>query len=333
MNDDRRRAGRGGSERDRGWGAPVRGRGGSRDDVGRDERDNRRPPRVPEPPLPEDADAGGLDRSLLSELRTLSKENAEGVGGHLVMVGRMLDAEDLDRALAHAEAAARRAGRIAGVREALGVVHYRRGEWSKALAELRTARRLSGSQHLLPLLADVERGLGRPERALELAASPEAAQLGPAEQVELVIVVAGARADLGQHAAAVLLLEEPAKRSTPKQPWAARLRYAYAAALEADGREEQALEWYARAAEVDALGETDAAELLGRGEESWVVDLGDDEVDDGGEEAVDAAGRRDGGESADAARAGGSAPAAAEPGASEQAADDRPTTTRGTTGS
>ena len=252
--------------------------GGERPDV-------RRPPRIPEPPLPEDADAGGLDRSLRAELRTLSKENAEGVGGHLVMVGRLLDAEDFDLALAHAEAAARRAGRVAGVRETLGVVHYRRGEWAKALAEFRTARRLSGSQHLLPLMADVERGLGRPERAVELAASPEAAQLAAAEQVELAIVVTGARADLGQHAAAVQQIERLARASTARQPWAARVRYAYAAALEGVGRSDEALEWYARAAEVDVQGETDAAERLGTSDETWVVDLGDD--DDGPEAAAE----------------------------------------------
>ena len=245
----------------------------------------RRPPRIPEPPLPEDADAGGLDRSLRAELRTLSKENAEGVGGHLVMVGRLLDAEDFDLALAHAEAAARRAGRVAGVRETLGVVYYRRGEWAKALAEFRTARRLSGSQHLLPLMADVERGLGRPERAVELAASPEAAQLAAAEQVELAIVVTGARADLGQHAAAVQQIERLAQASTARQPWAARVRYAYAAALEGVGRSDEAMQWYARAAEVDVHGETDAAERLGTSDETWVVDLGDD--DDGPESAAE----------------------------------------------
>lgn len=237
----------------------------------------RRPPSVPEPPLPEDADAGGLDRSLRSELRTLSKENAEGVGGHLVMVGRLLDAELFDQALAHAEAAARRAGRVAGVREALGVVYYRRGEWAKALAEFRTARRLSGSQHLLPLMADVERGLGRPERAIELAATPEARQLAAPEQVELAIVVSGARGDLGQHAAAVQHLEHLARGTTARHPWAARVRYAYAAALEGAGREDEAIEWYARAAEVDERGETDAAQRLGSADDAWVVDLGDDE--------------------------------------------------------
>ena len=236
---------------------------------------------MPEPDLPEDAHAGVLDRTLRAELRTLSKENAEGVGGHLVMVGRYLDAEDFDQALAHAEAASRRAGRVPVVRETLGLVHYRRGEWAKALTEFRTARRMSGTHHLLPLLADCERGLGRPERALELAATPEARTLAAAEQVELAIVVAGARGDLGQHAAAVLELKNLAGRGTGREPWAARVRYAYAAALGADGRADEAALWYERAAAVDETGETDAAEMLGLADEPLVVDLiGDDDDDD-----------------------------------------------------
>lgn len=197
------------------------------------------------------------------------------------MVGRYLDAEDFDQALAHAEAASRRAGRVPVVRETLGLVHYRRGEWAKALTEFRTARRMSGTHHLLPLLADCERGLGRPERALELAATPEARTLAAAEQVELAIVVAGARGDLGQHAAAVLELKNLAGRGTGREPWAARVRYAYAAALGADGRADEAALWYERAAAVDETGETDAAEMLGLADEPLVVDLiGDDDDDD-----------------------------------------------------
>lgn len=233
-----------------------------------------------EPEIPEGVDAGGIDRSLRQELRTLSKENAEGVGGHLVMVGRALDAEDFDLALEHAEAASRRAGRVAGVRETLGVVHYRRGEWAKALAEFRTARRLSGTHHLIPLMADAERGLGRPERALELAASSEASTLAAPEQVELAIVVAGARGDMGQTAAAVLHLKELLARTRDTDPWVARLRYAYAAALEADGREREAMAWYERAAEADAAGETDAVEILGGEEDPFVIDLVGDEDDE-----------------------------------------------------
>lgn len=278
---DGRRGGprHGGGGRDGGRGRDDRGRGSWQSRPERGDREQR-PPRPREPDLPEDAHAGVLDRALRAELRTLSKENAEGVGGHLVMVGRYLDAEDFDQALAHAEAASRRAGRVPVVREALGLVHYRRGEWAKALTEFRTARRMSGTHHLLPLMVDCERGLGRPQKALELAASPEARTLGSAEQVELAIVMAGARGDLGQHAAAVLQLKDLATRGTGREPWAARVRYAYAAALDADGRQDEAATWFQRAAEVDATGETDAAEILGLADEPVLVDLvGDDEED------------------------------------------------------
>lgn len=264
-----------------------------RDERARDDRGRRppegdrfdRPVRTREPEIPEYIEAGQLDKVLRAELLTLSKDNAEGTARHLVAVGRALDEEDFDAALAHAQAATKRAGRVAGVRETMGVVHYRRGEWAKALSEFRTARRLSGLDHLLPLMADAERGLGRPERALDLASTPEVARLAPAERVEMAIVVSGARVDLGQTAAAVQHLRDLARAGSPKAPWAARLRYAYAAALEADGQEAEAQEWYRRAAEVDVSGETDAAEILG-GEEPEMIDLGDlgdDEVSAEGE--------------------------------------------------
>ena len=214
--------------------------------------------------------------------------------------GLAVEDEDLDTALAHAQAAARRAGRVAGVRETLGVVHYRRGEWTKALAEFRTARRLSGQDHLLPLIADTERGLGRPERALELAASPEARRLDPAGQVEMAIVVSGARVDMGQTAAAVQHLRDLARSGSPAAPWAARLRYAYAAALEADGRVEEAQKWFVQAAQLDERSETDAAELLGLPVEPEIIDLGDDESEDeatgGRHEEREARGERTDGE-------------------------------------
>ncbi|HSP59898.1 MAG TPA: tetratricopeptide repeat protein [Ornithinimicrobium sp.] len=243
---------------------------------------------MPEPEIPEDIEAGQLDKVLRAELRTLSKDNADGTARHLVAVGRALDAEDFDRALAHAQAAAKRAGRVAGVRETLGVVHYRRGEWTKALGEFRTARRLSGQDHLLPLMADTERGLGRPERALELAAGPEVRRLPAAEQIEMAIVVSGARLDMGQPAAAVQSLRDLVIAGKESSPWAARLRYAYAAALEADGQDEEARRWYAKVAELDEEGDTDARQRLGYEEDPEVVDLLEGEDDDEGRE--DAAG-------------------------------------------
>lgn len=217
--------------------------------------------RKPEPAIPEDVTGKELDRSVRQQLRTLSKENADGVAQHLVMVAALLEAEDMDGALAHAETAARRAGRVPAAREALGFVAYRMGDYARALKEFRTVRRLSGSSHLLPLMVDCERGLGRPERALELLGSNEAQQLGEEEQIELLIVGSGIRRDMGQPEAGVLALQRQVERVRSK-PWAARVWYAYADALLEVGRREEARDWFGRAAVADEDGETDAVERV-----------------------------------------------------------------------
>jgi tetratricopeptide (TPR) repeat protein len=217
--------------------------------------------RRPEPAIAPDVTGAELDRSVRQQLRTLSKENADGVAQHLVMVAALLEAEDLDGALAHAETAVRRAGRVPAAREALGFVAYRMGDYARALTEFRTVRRLSGSSHLLPLMVDCERGLGRPARALELLGSPEARHLGQEDQVELLIVGSGIRRDMGQPQAAVLALQGQADKVATK-PWAARVWYAYADALLDVGRHEDARAWFAKAAVADQDGETDAVERV-----------------------------------------------------------------------
>lgn len=219
-----------------------------------------------------------IDRSVKNELRTLSKENAKGVGQHLVMVARLLDV-DLDGARAHAETAVRRAGRVASVREARGLVAYREGDWALALSEFRTARRLSGSNHLLPLMVDAERALGRPERAIELAGSPEARTLELEEQIELRIVVSGIRRDMGQMDAAVVALRIPQLSRGRREPWAARLYYAYADALLARGDVSEARTWFSEAVDADAELQTDAAERLDELDGVVLIDW-DDEADD-----------------------------------------------------
>ena len=223
------------------------------------------------------------------QLRTLSKENAEGVAQHLVMVAALLEADDMVGAEAHAETAVRRAGRVPAAREALGLVAYRKGEWARALSEFRTARRLSGSSHMLPLMVDCERGLGRPERALELATSPEARTLTLEERIELAIVISGIRRDLGQPQAAVLALQIPQLKSTARKPWSARLTYAYADALLANGDEEAARDWFARAADFDDDGETDASDRLAELDGIVMVDLLEDEDEDEGDDLDEAA--------------------------------------------
>ncbi|MEV0157468.1 Replicase polyprotein 1ab [Micromonospora sp. NPDC050686] len=195
--------------------------------------------------------------------------------------GQLID-EDPAEALAHAMAARRLASRISAVREAVGLAAYHAGEWQTAIAELRTYHRMSGLQSHLAVLADCERALGRPERAIDLFRGADREKLDQAVAIELLIVAAGARGDLGQKDAAVAMLQVRELTAETAEPWTARLRYAYADALLAVGRREEAREWFSRAADVDADGETDAAERLL--ELDGVVIEGDDEDDEPVEE-------------------------------------------------
>lgn len=175
------------------------------------------------------------------------------------MATRLIE-DDPELALEHARAARHRAGRIAVVRETAGVIAYHAGEWAEALSELRTARRMSGGSGLLAVMADCERGLGRPERAIELGRSDEARQLSGDEATELRIVVAGARMDLGQYDQAVVTLQTAELDPARIGPSSARLFYAYAEALLAAARSDEALTWFLNAASADAEGDTDAEE-------------------------------------------------------------------------
>lgn len=212
-------------------------------------------------PLPDDVDPRMLEDESRRELRSLSKETSDLVARHLVMTGRLMDDEP-EQALAHARAARALAGRIGVVRQAAGLAAYAAGEWNEALSELRAARRITGRPEHLAVFADCERALGRPERALAYGEDPQVPSLSQDERVELVIVLAGARRDLGQADAAVLMLQDPAKRTSATRPWAARLWYAYADALLDAGRDEQAREWFERTAGVDVDGQTDAADRV-----------------------------------------------------------------------
>lgn len=164
----------------------------------------------------------------------MSKENADGVARHLVMAGRLLD-EDPELAYEHAQAAVRRAGRVDVVREAAGLTAYHTGRYAEALRELRTVRRLNGSSEHLPVMADCERGLGRPERAIALSREPEAAELDEAGQIELAMVVAGARLDMSEPDGALVALDARVVRRA-KGEIAERVALVRADALEALGR-------------------------------------------------------------------------------------------------
>ena len=222
-------------------------------------REERMAQKEREPDLPKDLEVSDLDPSVLQDLKVLAKDNADRVAKHMLMATDLLE-DDPKLALAHARAAKNRAGRVGVVRETAGVVAYHAGEWKEALSELRAARRISGGPGLLAVMADAERGLGRPEKALELGRSPEAKQLDEAGKIELAIVLAGARHDLGQHESAVATLQRmnPSLQSQGFEQ--VRLSYAYADALLSVGKRDEARTWFEHAAKIDTDGFTDAAE-------------------------------------------------------------------------
>lgn len=208
-----------------------------------------------------------LDRAARARLRTLTKSNSDHVASHLVMAGRLIDV-DPELAYEHARTAVRSAGRVDVVREALALTAYATGRFAEALREVRTVRRLSGMDAHPAIEADCERGLGRPERALSVIAEAKGRTLPVAEAVELTLVESGARADLGEHEAALLVVERliPAvKDAEPKR----RLQLVRADRLETLGRHEEA------AAVREAAGDFQPED-----EDLVVVDLLGDEDED-----------------------------------------------------
>lgn len=271
--DTRGGAGRSGDAAGRGGGPGNGRRPGSKDGDRRQQRPPRggernresdEEPRVPDPELPESVVPEMLDPGARSRLRTLSKGNAETVARHLVAAGLLLDS-DPELAYEHGQAAVRRAGRVDVVREAAALTAYATGRYAEALRELRTVRRLSGVDAHRHVEADCERGLGRPERAIQLASAPETTRLPAAEQVELAIVVSGARLDLGEPEAALLALDTPVVRAANDPEVVHRVAVARAAVLEALGRDAEASAL--RATLVPEAEEDDSVELVDLEEE------------------------------------------------------------------
>lgn len=224
-------------------------------------KDDRRPINkdfTKDPIIPEGITGEELDKVTRGDLLTLSADNAKIVSQHLACVHAFADSEP-ETAHEHAQAAVRHAGRVAVVRETAGYAAYRVGKYEIAIKDLKAAFRINGDVSIWPVLADCERGLGRPRKALDLAGAPEAKKLAKEQAVELRIVAAGARRDLGEIDAAVVTLQTN-DLNTENNSWAIRLRYAYADALAAAGRDDEAKKWFKKCADLDVEESTDAAE-------------------------------------------------------------------------
>ncbi|MGW6282965.1 hypothetical protein [Kribbella sp. NPDC055071] len=214
---------------------------------------------------------------MKAELRSLPRTLADLVAQHLVASGRFID-DNPELAYQHARTARRLAARLGGVREAVAITAYLAEHYDEALTEFRAVRRMTGNHEVLAMMADCERALGRPDKALALTKDKHVRDLSEETQMELLIVAAGARRDMKQTAAAIQTLEVPELTKRTRAEWLPRLRYAYADALEEAGRTEEALIWFHRAAGVDADGATGAAERAARLEGLEFTDLDEEET-------------------------------------------------------
>ena len=263
--DDRRGGGRSGPPAG-GRDSRDRGKDGAKRDFSRPRRDERSPEERSEsqarydgPPIPEEITGRELDRAVQAQLKSLPDKLGLRVARHLVAAGLLIDSEPRT-AYEHTLAARARASRLAVVREAVGEAAYAAGEYAEALAELRAAKRMNGAQDYIAIMADCERALGRPDRAMALVRNAPREKLSPALLAELTIVEAGARRDRGELDAALRTPETSHINSKSREPWVARLRYAYADALLEAGRAQDALTWFHRTEAVDGDASTDAAE-------------------------------------------------------------------------
>ncbi|MDU0346958.1 primosomal protein [Microbacterium sp. KSW2-29] len=317
------------------------------------DRDDARATRPPQdrrergPELPEDVTAFDLPGAARNELKTLSKDNADNVARHLAMAARVID-EDPALAHQHALAASRSAGRVGVVRETVAITAYAVGDFALALRELRTHRRITGSDEQLPLIVDSERGVGRPDRALEEGRAVDRSTLSVPVRVQLAIAMSGARLDLGQTDRALQELEIPEADPDRAFEWSPALFSARAAVLEELGRDAEAAEWQRRAdiaaealdaaagvadrevivvEEIDLIDDEGGVDVasgvipVDDVDEDDVADESDEPVDDAGDGDVDPA-EPDAGADLSDEEASVSDEDAADPDARETASDD-----------
>ena len=201
--------------------------------------------------------ADQLDRQARRELSGLGKDDAEFVAKHLVMASLVID-DNPELAHEHAKAALHKGSRIPVVRETLGITAYVTGDYALCLRELRTHRRLAGTNAQLPMMIDAERGLGRPERGIELARGVDRGHMPDTWQVELAVALSGARLDMGQAEEALLELQIPQLDRTVAFGYSPGLFDAYAVVLDELGRHDEAAVW-GEAANVAATAISDQA--------------------------------------------------------------------------
>ena len=214
--------------------------------------------------VPDEITGKELAPEIKAELRTLPEGLALFVSRHLVAAGEFVDTNP-ELALQHAKAAnVAAASRLAIVREAVGVTAYHAGDFKLALSELRTARRISGRPDCLAMIADCERALGRPEKSVEIGNEKDLNKMQRSDYHELMLVIAGARSDLGQKDAGLALAKIPEFNTGKPAESVARLRFVYAKTLQDLGRIDESKKWFEKTLELDPENSTGAKEYLSK---------------------------------------------------------------------
>ena len=193
------------------------------------------------------------------------------------MAAREID-ENPALAHEHAQAAVRHAGRVAVARETLAITAYRTGDFSLSLRELRTLRRITGRNEHIAMIVDSERGVGRPEKALEEGTGAVRDELDTAQRVQLAIAMSGARLDLGQTELALAELDINELDPDLAYSWSPGLFAARAAVLEDLGLTDEAEEWARRA---DVAADAIAQEMA-RDDELIVDEIPEMDLDEAG---------------------------------------------------
>ena len=195
--------------------------------------------RVPLPTVPHHAPDPRVEL-----VRALGPERGKSAVRRFETAAKAFRAERFKEALPLLTRLVRDAPEVADVRELHGLVLYRLGRFSAAMAELEFFRELSGSVEQHPVLADCHRALGRWADVevlwKELGAASPSAEL----VTEGRLVLAGANADRGEMPAAIRVLEQGWR--LPSRPRAHHLRRAYALAdlYERAGRAPRARELF-----------------------------------------------------------------------------------------
>ncbi|MGZ4108629.1 MAG: tetratricopeptide repeat protein [Actinomycetota bacterium] len=204
-----------------------------------------------------------LPRDVVNELNRVARSGKEQqAAARLERAVQLLERGDSRGAVSEAQKAKEFAPRSASVREVLGMALYQQRRWREALSELQTYRRISGRADQNHLIADAERGLGRPERAVPLAEEALAGRGVPIEaKAEAVIVAASALADMGRFDQALGLLRRVRTRDDVARPEVIRVWYVIADILEKAGRPKEAAEQFRKILRHDP-GAYDVAERI-----------------------------------------------------------------------